>query len=87
MEEHQKMIELEQRRVSQLIETAKKWQKSKLIREFVSAVKKERKSGECPYQPDCDWHEWFTWAREQADRLDPLTPSPPSIIDEWEDIN
>jgi hypothetical protein len=26
--------------------------------------------------------DWITWACAQADRLDPMVPSPPSVLDE-----
>jgi hypothetical protein len=25
---------------------------------------------------------WLVWTRKEADRLDPFTPSPPSVLDE-----
>jgi hypothetical protein len=40
-------------------------------------------------QSGCELDEWLLWAEQQADRLDPLTESPPSILDElasWEFI-
>jgi hypothetical protein len=80
--EMQKIIDLELNRVSGLIEDAENWKKSKLIMEFVSAAEQKHLIGECCYKPGCDWTEWIQWAKEQAQRLDPLTHSPPSIIDE-----
>jgi hypothetical protein len=31
---------------------------------------------------DTDLARWIEWALAQADRLDPLKPTPPSILDE-----
>lgn len=81
-EEIQKIIDLEQSRVSGLIKDAADWRKSILIKEFVAAVEQKLLTGGCHYQPGCDWNEWLQWAKEQSERLDPLAPSPPSIIDE-----
>jgi hypothetical protein len=33
-------------------------------------------------EPKSPFGEWILWAERQADRLDPLKESPPSIIDE-----
>jgi hypothetical protein len=32
--------------------------------------------------PDSEFAAWLEWAHQQADRLDPLAESPPSILDE-----
>jgi hypothetical protein len=81
-EELRSKIAQEQKRVSELIESAENWHKSKLIRGFISTIEEMRKTSPCNYQPDCSWDEWIVWAKSQADRLDPLRPSPPSILDE-----
>ena len=81
-EELRIQIEKEQARVSGLIENAENWHTSKLIRDFISAVEQMRLTGSCDYKPDCPWGEWIIWAKSQADRLDPLSPSPTSILDE-----
>ena len=75
-------IEKEQERVSGLIESAENWHTSKLIRDFISDVELLRMAGTCNYKPDRPWDEWIIWAKSQADRLDPLSSSPPSILDE-----
>jgi hypothetical protein len=80
--EKRRRIQEEQERVSSLISQADNWHKSKLVREYVTALEKMSLSGDCPFQPEGNLEDWLKWAREQADRLDPLTPSPPSILDE-----
>lgn len=30
--------------------------------------------------------EWVEWAERQADRIDPLKPSPPSLVDDKEKV-
>ena len=76
------MLQKEQERVTELIVNAQDWRKSKLIRKFVMAVQEDMVSGKCHYTFEGDFDEWVAWAHEQADRLDPLTPSPQSILDE-----
>jgi hypothetical protein len=80
--EKRRQIQEEQERVSSLISQAENRHKSKLIREYVGAVERLSLSGDCHFQPEGNLEDWLKWAREQADRLDPLTPSPPSILDE-----
>lgn len=54
------------------------WSRSQRIREYLAAV-------EAGADPDDEaLQSWLTWAREYADWLNPLTDSPPSILDEPE---
>ena len=85
--ELERQIKNEQQKISQLIQDAENWDKSKVIREFIAAVKKEHFSGNQVYDVQEDFDSWLKWAKEQADRLDPLTPSPPSILDENPDLS
>lgn len=68
-------------RVNRLMNEAASWQKSQTIRAYIQAVKERaiREHGHIEEGSELDC--WLTWARQQADRLDPLTPSPPSILD------
>ena len=85
--ELERLIKNEQQKISQLIQDAENWDKSKVIREFIAAVKKEHFSGNQVYDVQEDFDSWLKWAKEQADRLDPLTPSPPSVLDENPDLS
>ena len=80
--ERRRRIQEEQDRVSKLIQDAENWHKSRIIREYIVAVKEMISDGKCPFHPDGNLDDWLRWARAQADRLDPLAPSPPSILDE-----
>jgi len=52
------------------------------IRSFISAAREAAvKNGES-IEPGSPFGEWIIWAERQADRLDPLKESPPSIIDQ-----
>lgn len=74
-------IQEERTRVSNLITDAENHQKSLQIRDFVPAVEKEHRNGNAVYVNADEYESWVAWARDQADRLDPLSNSPPSILD------
>ena len=79
--ELERKIRQEQARVNKLITDAENYKKSKLIRDFIAAVQNEQQKGKSVYVPAEAYNEWIEWARDQADRLDPLAVSPASIID------
>ncbi len=79
--EKRKLYKAEQSRVELLLEQAENWRNSKLVRELVEAVRLvHSQNGTREIGPDTA--SWMEWALKQADRLDPLSPSPPSILDE-----
>ncbi len=44
-------------------------------------------TGGCEIGPDSEFGKWVTWARAQADRLDPLVANVTSVSDEGEEAN
>ena len=79
--ERQKLYKAEKARFKQLLTQAESLQKSRLVRELIEAVKRGMaERGSTPHNKNTE--EWIEWATQQADRLDPLLPSPPSILDE-----
>src|SRR5262249_22738341 len=62
-----------------------RWCESQNIRRYVEHA---RDRGQIPemHLEGPDLERWAEWALLQADRLDPLRPSPPSIIDRAEQI-
>jgi hypothetical protein len=80
--EPNRKIQEERTRISNLITDAENHQKSMQIRDFVAAVEKEHRNGNAVYVNADECESWVTWARDQADRLDPLSHSPPSILDQ-----
>lgn len=87
-EERQRQAELNRKiqeervRVSNLITDAENHEKSLQIRNFVATVEKAHRNGNAVYVNADECESWVTWARDQADRLDPLSDSPPSILDQ-----
>lgn len=82
-------IETERVRVEQLGKDAAAWRRAQDIRVFVDA--RAAQMAICASHPDRasadglandpEAKRWLQWASDQADRLDPLRTSPPSIID------
>lgn len=77
-----KLIKAERARVRQLLLTAKNWQRSQALREYIEAAVKYRTANQGPSGQDPEFVAWAAWATQQADRLDPFAESPPSILDE-----
>ncbi len=57
---------------------AEVWNKSQQIRAYIGEVRKVHKK----IDPNSEIGKWLEWANKQADRMDPLAESPPSILDE-----
>lgn len=76
-----KEILAEKAKVGRLMQEAKVWQKSQELRAYIEDRKcrhlAERKNG--VITPE--FNHWHRWAVAQADRLDPLSPSPASVLD------
>lgn len=71
---------------------ADSWDQARRIRCYIAALADHGGS----FPDSLARERWLSWARDQADRIDPLTPSPSSILDEvlppvgdiheWEEI-
>ncbi len=71
-------VEQERQAVTKLEKDAQAWQRARTIRAYVDAVEaKARASG----TPNDEQANWTVWARQQADRIDPLSENPPSVLD------
>lgn len=70
-------IAAEQKAIDHLHRDAAAWQKARILRSYIEAVEAQRASGDDKGATVA----WARWAREQADRLDPLCSSPSSILD------
>ena len=74
------LIAAEEARVQELLSESDAWHQSNRIRQFVSAAHERAimKGNET----SAEHTKWSEWALKQADRIDPLVESPPSIVDE-----
>lgn len=81
LEAKRKEYKKEKARLKKLLIQAENLQLSRNLRELINIVKSSPKALS-QIAPDTPLEEWLEWATSQADRLDPLIPSPPSILDD-----
>ncbi len=72
----------EQARVDELVVHAESWRKSRLIRDYLDALCVGAGVDRNGVVLNSPLAEYLRWGFEQADRMDPLRPSPSSILDE-----
>lgn len=77
-----KEIMIEQEKVDDLIEESEDWAKSHRLRDYIAAKKADYIARGVSIDPASEAGKWLKWASDQADRLDPLAKSTPSILDE-----
>lgn len=76
----------EEWRLERLCQEAENWEKAKAIRKYVIEMMEVKKQQGEELGPDTPLGTWVAWALQQADRLDPLTKSPPSILDRKKEL-
>lgn len=74
----------EKRRVEDLGRQVEGWVRSRQMREYAEAVRALLIERDGKITEGGEAEKWLKWALEQADRADPLRPSPYSILDEPE---
>ena len=80
--EARKLFKAERARVDSLLRQAKNWRKSRDLRGYIEASRQKHLAACGQAEPSGEFAQWLQWATQQADRLDPFTESPPSILDE-----
>lgn len=80
--EQRARIAAEQSRVDSLLQQARDWRQSAELRAFIETVRQRQVAAHGKIDDDSEIGQWLVWARQQADRLDPLSESPSSILDE-----
>jgi hypothetical protein len=80
-----RQIEKEEKKIKALEREAIRWQRAERIREYIGAVRRNvvRKTDS---EDRAKVLEWVEWAERQADRIDPLKPSSPSLVDDKEKV-
>ena len=76
-----KKILEEKARVNALVREMRQWRQSQDMRAYIEARKRQHLADHNADAMDEDFGKWHQWALDQAARLDPLCPSPPSILD------
>ena len=80
--ELKKRILVEQAKVDGLVREMGLWRQSHGLRAYVEARTRQHLAGRNANAMEEDFGKWRRWALDQAERMDPLCPSPPSILDE-----
>lgn len=80
-----RLIHDEEDRLRELDTEVEAWHRSQRLRAYVAAVESATKATSDADTEDGEPAGWIGWATAQADRLDPLAESPPSILDEREE--
>jgi hypothetical protein len=65
----------EQRRGEELEQESQRWHRSRLVREYLAAVKETALREHAVIDPGSELDRWLAWAHRYADRLDPLDRS------------
>ena len=81
-----RQIEQEEKRVSDLDFWVKNWMRARQIREFTLTLENLWKDQGVDLSAESPKGQQINWMRQQADRLDPMFPSPPSILDRKGDL-
>lgn len=79
-EAEKKRREEEKRRRKKLEEEASRWQKSQKLRRYIEEVKRKAEARSLTGEEREEIEDWLDWAREHADRLDPISDRLPT---EW----
>ena len=76
-----RLIEKEEKKIKTLERDAIRWHRAERIREYINAVRNDALK-KADSEDRAALLEWVTWAEQQADRIDPLKPSLPSLLDD-----
>jgi hypothetical protein len=82
LQELQARQKVEQDRVDGLLAQVDSWKKSQDLRSYIEAVERFLIQRDGIIADGSEAQKWLTWARQQADRFDPLAPTPASVLDE-----
>jgi hypothetical protein len=80
-EELARTIAEEEKRVKDLDMWVVNWTRAKQTREFIAELEKVWAREGHDLSPEAPKGQRIIWMKQQADRLDPILPSPPSILD------
>ena len=84
-EELREQIKIEEKKVADLFSDIELFHKAQIIREYLETLR-QRATGLRDEQKK-EAEDYIKWALEQANRLDPLVKSPPSILDLKEKVS
>jgi hypothetical protein len=74
-------IAAEERKVKELEGWVDCWARAKQMRDFIADLERVWTEAKHDLSPEAEKGKRLAWMKQQADRLDPMIPSPPSILD------
>jgi len=80
-------IQEEEKRVADFDSWAKSWILANQYKEFIAALEKVWAEAGHDLTAESEKGKRLLWMKQQADRLDPLVASPPSILDRKSELN
>jgi len=86
LEELAHKIQVEEAKIKELEDSANNWVRANRIRDYLVAIELATKNKDKSSTSENPQEQWVEWARQQADRLDPLVESPPSILDRKDEL-
>lgn len=86
-EELQKRKAEETARLKKLLDHSDSWRRSELVRDYLDALCVRATQGLGAVPLDSELADYLRWGFQQADRIDPLRPSPHSVLDEQIDVS
>lgn len=79
--ELKKKIMAEKVRVGGLVREMRQWRQSQDLKAYIEARRAWHLADRKAETMDEEFAQWYRWALDQAARIDPLSPNPPSILD------
>ncbi|HXJ12888.1 MAG TPA: hypothetical protein VNH19_11490 [Candidatus Limnocylindrales bacterium] len=86
-EELARQITDEEKKVKNLDIWVTNWTRAQQTRDFIAALEKVWAQEGHDLSPEAPKGQRIIWMKQQADRLDPILPSPPSILDRKGELN
>ncbi len=77
----------EEKKVSQLEGWVTQWSRAQQMREFIAALEKSWAAAGHDLSSEAPKGKRIIWMRQQADRVDPVVESPPSVLDRKGELN
>ena len=74
-------IAQEEKKIRDLESWVTNWARSRQMRDFIAGLKKQWAEAGHDLSPEAPKGQRINWMKQQADRLDPMVPCPPSILD------
>jgi tRNA U55 pseudouridine synthase TruB len=82
-----RQIAEEEKKVKDLETWVSNWARAQQMREFISALEKLWVQQGHDLSSEAQKGQRIIWMKQQADRLDPMIPGPPSILDRKGELN